>query len=231
MKVIASHIDAIRELIKQTSDDSKYGDQLLYKLLVGARGKILGDLINRYGRVSEHNYQSICMQVEPDTYHDCNCVSEEGCWILKSLCQVPENLSLKFKDLMEVTTVDNSKQFGFTSPGQSRVNKFSNTRKDKTGYFISNHNIILLNSDMKLRVIKVRGIFEDPADLAFLPFVNLDGTCTDKFCFSKDNTDFPLDARLQDDVYDKVLADLGLSMRHLDKETNRAEDPTGPKRV
>lgn len=231
-KTIAFHIDYIREIMRQTSDDSVYSDELLYKLLIDSRAMVLGNKLNNFKRQSEFNYQDFCMELEVTKYDDCACVPGSGCLVLKTKLEVPEPLSLNFKTLMEVTTLDGQTRIDYVDQKQLKTLKFSKTRGHKLVYTIRNRKIVVFNSDLKLRPINIHSIVEDPSELANLPFIDITGTChpTEK-CFSKKTTPLPMDAKIADDVYQLVFKKLGLSMQQPADNNNDAESQTSNKVV
>jgi hypothetical protein len=119
--LVRSHIDDIRQNLRETSDDSNITDEQIYKALIDARAFILERRLKKGKQLPNYMYQEICMPLCLDTYHDCDCIPDEyECKVLKTKNEIPSGLV--------------------------------------------NRRIAIFNvPSNKLRAVKIRGIFEDPA--------------------------------------------------------------------
>jgi len=92
--IVASHISAIRTMIKEFTDDTLYTDEFLANTLVSARNAIYNEELIKKGRnMSRFSYLSFCTPLVLDTFQDCKCVpSNLGCKVVKTKFEMPKVL-------------------------------------------------------------------------------------------------------------------------------------------
>lgn len=161
--IVSQAIGMLREAIKAYSDDS-YEDDYLYDLFKSYRALFLkrtSEVVNAFTY-----WQTICMPLIRDTYHDCDCI-DAGCLVLKSQYKIPRVIN-KRKDLLEIRTLDGILVPMFTPDEMRTTVRYSPVLKGRLGYYIENSKLIVWNSST-LEVILVKGVFEDPVSLRDIP--------------------------------------------------------------
>jgi hypothetical protein len=212
-----AHISAIREKARQTSDDTIWSDQFIYKLMLDKRADILAKELNKWNTIHSANYQRFCIELEVGSYQDCEgCIPANyaGC-ILRSKKNVPTPLTGKFSDLMRVYKLDGS-SIGRTNRSTLQLQQYSKLGLTAK-YEYSNEKVFIFNEEF-LKVIEVHGVFYDPTDVVECQLD--DGTNT---CYDPLTDNFPLDPKFNDRMYDLVLRDLGITMKFPEDRTNNAD--------
>ena len=203
LKTIGAHIADLRILLRQTSDDSEYSDEYLYKLLADTRALIFHQEIQKHRKLSDWNFQTFCIKLEPDTYHDCSCIDDLGCKVMKSTSKVPKPLLSRYKNFFKVYNINQDYEVDKTTPLKLKRDKLSLTRSGKRGYDITNEKLVLFNS-MGTDTLLVRGLFEDPA------YVTLNSACDDQTepCTNITDAEFPVDTRFIPVIKELILKQL-----------------------
>ncbi|GIU70157.1 MAG: hypothetical protein KatS3mg002_1393 [Candidatus Woesearchaeota archaeon] len=217
LKTIGAHIADIRITVRQTSDDSNYSDEYIYKLISDARALLLHQEIYKHRKLSEWNFQTFCVKLEPATYHDCSCITDIGCKIMKSTIKIPKPLLSRFKNYFKVYNITQDFEIYKTTPMQLKRDKYSNTRNGIRGYDISNERLILFNSNGMNHVL-IRGVFEDPVLVSMTSACPSADICTDIL-----KVEFPIDVRFNSILKEMVVKQLIGSMQLPDDKTNNAE--------
>lgn len=217
LKTIGAHIADLRIILRQTHDDSEYSDEYLYKLLSETRAFILHQEIQKHRKISEWNFQTWCVKLQPDTYHDCDCIADLGCKVMKSVNKIPKPLLTRYKNYFKVYNINQDYEVDKTTPLKLKRDKLSLTRSGKKGYDIVNEQLVLFNA-MGTDTLLIRGIFEDPA------LVSLSTACTtpSEPCTDITDAEFPLDTRFNILLKELVIKQL-LAVQNLPQDiTNNA---------
>lgn len=232
LQIIPAHIDNIRMMIRQTSDDSEFTDLFLYKQLVDSRALVLTHELNKGRYVSEFNLQTFCMPFEPSTYHDCSCVSNSKCLVLKSQYELPYVLHTEYKSILTVSDLSGIKITDRGSIALSRLYQHTKTMGNQPFYDVVNSRVVVVNENLGKKVFLLEGLFYDPVSLSKIKVTNVDGTCQDSSCYVLATSRFPMDPELNETVYKMVLAKLGIPMqvpedrRNDGKSNERIPQPT-----
>ena len=224
LKSISSHTDAIRALVKETSDDSIYSDEFLYKLLVDSRATILSQEITKYKYISQDNYQRFCMPLDSTKNSDCidclpieiACAGLENVW--KSRYKMPLVITGRDKAMLSTYNVDFTISLSPSNMEQRSLQEYSKVNPNRVSYEMNNNSFFLFNRDWL--VVQFKGIFHDPSELSDIRVCNTEGVEGGGNCFDPDTDHFPLDPTLNDRVYKFVLEKLGYSKQIPDDITN-----------
>jgi hypothetical protein len=223
LQSVGAHIDYIRELIRQTSDDTNYPDELIYRAILSARSLLLHREANKYKPWSTWNYQSFCLPLEKATYHDCDCVPDvvnNECIILKSCVEIPRPIRSHLGEIIRITSLDGQTRYYEKTPDQGKYNKYRTTNKTKPFWTVVNGNLAFFNvPDNCWKSVLVTGVFEDPSELDNTLLCEAsEGTN----CFSIELDDFPVDPYLTGAMYDLTLKKLGIAIQMVDDDSNDA---------
>lgn len=161
---VRSHIDIIRQNLREVSDDSRFTDEQIYKCLIDARALILERRLKKRKQLPDYMYQEICLLLCLDKYHDCDCIPDEyNCMVLKTQKELPNGLYNGTMEILRVSTL-NGKEIAPTTEAQHRNRKYMKTGKNNYYYVRVNNRLAIFNvKNNQLRAIKVRGVFVDPA--------------------------------------------------------------------
>jgi len=213
--LVQSHIDYLRMLLRETSDDSFFTDELIYKALLDARSLILERRLQRGKQLSRSMYQTICMPLCIDTYHDCDCIPDLGCEVLKTKYEVPTAFYNGQLDVLRVSTLIGEE----ISPSTEAVGRYRQYKKtNKRGmYYISvNRRFAIFNRlPNPLKIIKITAIFEDPVAAASIH--NCD---PDTACYEIQGTGFGVKSMDNVAMYEIAMANLLKTKQIPEDESN-----------
>ena len=207
MATINEHISHIQTVFNSgiASDDKKLSDMHIYHLLKVVRARLLYEKQNKMYKISDQTFQYIpCIKLEEGFLNDCPCVPQD-CPVLVSQ-ELPKLLSWRNNIFLQVTNIS-----GDTIPQISlkQVNylKYRKTKLSKFGWFIHNNRLIVVG-DLRLCLISLRGLFEDPTELEAISMCDSEGNTTPAVCYNVDEDEFPLDSELIDVMYKLVIEEL-----------------------
>lgn len=226
MATLREHIYAVKNLVEKglASDDSNYSERLIGFLLKSTRSQLIKEKLNKYREVSPFSYQTICIPLELQTYHDCSCIPAElGCKILKSTCKIPADLLSKWGSTLTVRLASGVKLDELTIT-QNNLSQYSQTNKNpKMGFFVEDQHIYVLNST-NLKVVLLSAVWEDPETIKDFCKCGPGGDITDEPCYDVERDEFPIDSELSRAMRLMVLSEL-TSTYNLRKDTvNNASD-------
>jgi hypothetical protein len=209
-KTIAAHIDDLRTEIRQTSDDSIWSDKYLYKKLVDARSILIKRELDKHKFISDFNYITMCVNLEPGVPIDCGC-SDLQCKVLVSTQELPNPLQNKYTLMMKV--LDGSfTEVPYGDQTTTKLFKYYKTLKDKKSYTIINNKLIVYNADLRIKTIIVKLIPVDPVELATFNYTNTCGCDVEnpevQPCFDITTSNFPIDSWLNSAMYTLVKTQL-----------------------
>lgn len=202
MKLL-EHIYAVKNLINNgiASDDSRYSNPLIAHLLKITRSKLIEMKADKYYFISDQSFQSLCVNLELGTFHNCCEAPEIGteCYILKSVIAIPKILNTRWGDFMKVTTLDGH-TLSKTSITANSLAKYTLTNKTpKPGWFIHDGRLYLLNNK-KLETVLLNGLFSDPKEISDINCSVGQGDCPPIY-----DEQFPLDSDLIDPMYKMTI--------------------------
>lgn len=98
------HVYAIANLISQgpVSDDFSFSDRLIAHFLQVARARLLEQKADKYHYISEQSYQSLCLDLELSSFHNCCDTPANDCKVLKSTTPVPKFLNSRWGNFLKV---------------------------------------------------------------------------------------------------------------------------------
>ena len=216
--LVESHVDYIRRRLRETSDDSYFTDEEIYKTLLDARSLIIERRLQKGKQVPEDLYMTICMPLCIDEYHDCDCVPDLGCEVLKTKYEVPKAFFNGARDIMRVSTLW-GEEVAQSSEAKRMYRKYKKTGQDNMYYVRSNNKLNIFNRLPKpLKIIKITAVFEDPVGAASIH--NCD---PDSACYDVRGTGFDIKASDVIDMYNIVLEGLLKTKMTPDDRSNNAD--------
>lgn len=228
---IDKHISSIKKLISRglASDDFNWSSNFIAHLLKTSRALLIKRRINKYHKISDANYQTVCIPLELVDYHNCDCITDINCKILRSKFQLPSFISKRSSNGVTVKLLDGT-TISYMDNSSSKFSKYSITSNSDMTFFLENSYLYIQNyktivtDETNLKVI-VKGIPEDPLELADI--VNCEDAENSSIC----NEEFPIDSDLIDPLYDLVIRRL-LQTNNLPQDNrNDARSPESLNRV
>lgn len=175
--------------------DNRLMDRHIYNAMLSVRSKLLTQKLNKKQKLSAWDYQTIpCIELEKASAHDCPCVPEIGCQILKSVAPLPKPLTgLNHSFIQSVTSLDGSLVFSEISWKEIKYKKGSKYTKYKPDFFIRNEHLYVITKSAP-KVLTLVGLFEDPLQVMNFPSFCPEEDCVDCVdCESYLDKEFPLE--------------------------------------
>lgn len=184
------------------SDDVRIRPRKIYSALLDARARVLADALPS---VSEHNYYTLtCVPLEETTAHECGCIPVAGCNYYKTKCTLPESVTKDEMLISDVTTLDGNIRFSQVKWNQIKYSQFDTYTSSDPKYFIRNGKLFLVNVPHALKVISVRGLFEDISKISEDCYL-----CDqDDECIPALDREFPIDRKYLPRLYQIVRFEL-----------------------
>lgn len=221
------HIYAVQNVINRgpQTDDNRFSNRLIGHFMDVARGILIKRKQDKDQILAEDNFQAICMPLELTTFHDCSCVPNQNCLILKSKYQLPKQITSKSGSTLMVRLFD-STPIGMTSVSAqsraeySRIPQSSNPLENLR-FFIFNRYLYILGST-KLKGVLVFGLFEQPNNVADYNICDEQGEESSDPCYSIEADNYPIDIDLVMPMYDMVKQMIADSNKFPEDNENNA---------
>lgn len=212
------------------SDDSRLTPRHIYNKLLTSRYNILYQYneAKKY-KLSDWNYQTLsCVELIQVPSHECNCLPEIDCGILRTKYELPKILSFGGKLLIQnVSTIDNSIQYDKTSISKSQHKSKGNKYaiKIKPQWYIQNK-YLYINDINASKYIKITAVFDDPLQAKSFPSAcNDNGTNTDNNCINIFEEEFNVDSELLEPIIQNCVQELiGTFSKMQEDDTNNTKD-------
>ena len=221
MATINQHLSNLRGLLQKYSRSNEYTDQFLFEILTGARADFLKTRLDRYNKVSDANYMTICVELEKVKPHSCDCVPDGlDCLVLRTKYKIPNVLSGRNTDKITIRLIS-GRQISIMPENRWMLIKDDQIKAmDYTATWINGY-FYFWNLPLTLRVIEITGLFTNPLDLTDIP--NCSGD-TPSPCFQIASTDFPIQDEHKNFIYRKCFELLGLPLQAQQDLTNDSNE-------
>lgn len=213
------------------SDDSRLTERHVYNKLMTVRSRLVSQEINKRRKISPWNYQTIpCVELIEVPQHECPCIPEMGCKVLRSKYKIPKPLvSHSQHYITSVTSIDGSITYYPTSETAKKYkkgNKYSSP--NVFDYYIKNEYIYITHR-LGPRIISVTGIFEKPEEIASFPSYCSESNTSEEVdsCASPLDLEFPMEADMLDIAIEMCFNELVnmFSQMPEDKSNNNSDSP------
>lgn len=192
------------------SDDSRLSERHIYNKLLTVRSRLITQEMNRRRKISRWNYQTIpCVELIEVPQHECPCIPEIGCKILRSKHKIPKPLvSYSTHFISSVTSIDGSVRYTETTFEAKKYKKGNKYTKGNPDYYIKN-GYIYITFRHGPRIIAVTGLFEDPSEVAKFPtYCSEDSQEVSSDCGSILDGEFPVEADMLDAIVELSINEL-----------------------
>lgn len=211
------------------SDDSRLSNRHIYNKLISVRSKLITDRVKKRQIISHLNYQLLpCVELIEAPIHECACVPDLGCVVLRSKYPLPEILTDIDSHLIEsVTTLDSKIKIDETTWNALSFEKGNRYTKNSPKYYMRNGYLYLTHNKV-LEVLSLSAIFAD-----FIEAENFPSYCptTTVDCTSPLDKEFPMDHDMIDTAVRLTTDELVLMFSQLkeDKISNASDDGSSVK--
>ena len=175
----------------------------------------------RNGKTTRHLEQDLgCLDLVQVDSSRCCSGFQTGCVIAKTIMPIPRTVRFNFKEAITyVGAVDGMTSIQLIDPHMAKLSSYAKyTGKNRKAFMIEDYMYVL--NPNSIGKINIRGIFEDPRDLAAYD-------CTDGLCYN-DNLQFPMPADMMQAITaGLVQGELQLLLGTLNDTTaDRLQDKT-----
>jgi hypothetical protein len=218
------HIYAIQNIINSgpMSDDNRFSNRLVHHFLKVARALLLKRKVDKY-QIDVENYQTICMPLCVTKFHDCDCLPNLHCQILRSKYKLPQSISSRWGSILKVSYFD-GRTIGYqplNSQTYSQYSRVASTQNKSIGWFIHNDYLYITNT-LDLKAVLISGLFEEPEDVQDYSLCDSSGNESDDACYNPETDSFPIDADLVMPMYEMVLNMMGVAAKYPEDNENNA---------
>lgn len=220
------HVYAIQNLINSgaQSDDNRFTNRLVYHFLKVARAKLIKEKADRASAIADDNYQSLCMPLIKTTFHDCDCIPNSECLILRSKYKIPKQLVPYMGSTLQVYYFDGRSIGRVSVPAASHISHSRITGNPVTFFYYNGY--IYITGTLTLKAIMVYGVFEDVDNLETYTTCDDTGTETSTPCYNSDEDTFPIDGDLVLALYKIVIDILNIGKQMPEDNENNARSTT-----
>lgn len=223
-KSLIAHVDSLRKLIKQFSDDSIFDQEFLYKIFIDSRAVILHREMDKLQQIHQWNFQTIPIALTKAEYTEDALLPEDTiCQVRKSDYRIPSPISTKFRDVIQVTGYDGT-PISWGNAFDATLLKNTRTMANKPLVEIQDMYLIIHNA-LTTKAIKVRGVFADPLEVWQYPRANAAGVYSDQTLLNVEEQLIPLDVELNDIIYGECLKKLGFPFKLPQDQSNNSKSP------
>lgn len=212
-------IDGLREIIRQTTDDSVYSDEILFFHLNNARIQVMRQYLNDNKPLSPWLYQRFCIKLCPSTFMECNCEPFKfSCTVWRSEKPLPKPMTHNGGYIAEFSELSGDLITGVTE-NESRFLQYRKFKR-KMYYLIGDVRgekyLFVITEQIPPKYIKVNTILEDPLEAQY-------ASCKDEECPAPLGNGFPIEPHLLLSVYKITLEIMGISMSMQEDRSNNSE--------
>lgn len=219
---LAQHIYAVKNILANgpTSDDTPFSERLVAHFLQITRAYLLERKADKYRYISDQSFQSVCLDLELGSFHNCCDLPDLECKVLKSTIKLPKLLNSKWGNFLKVMDLTGNiiPEFNITNNKFSKYGVLTHTN-GTLGWFLHDGYIYIINNKI-LEKILVNALFTSSTEIQEINCAN--GTANN--CNDYGAEEFPIDADLIDPMYKATIEYLVQSTRLPNDSENNARD-------
>lgn len=218
---LLEHIYAVRKSIDRGgpgSDDSRISNALIKHYLKIHRITLIQRYIDKDYKLSGVTKQSVCIPLEKSQFHDCSCIPNAECQILKSTTQLPAYITAQDGVGVKVRFLD-GREISETSLSSLKSRQYSLTNKNTIQYFIYNRYLYVVGT-LSLKGVIFEAVLSNPEKASEF---NLCEEVSSVPCYNE-NSVFPIEQSLINPMYELTLKSLGMTYNSPEDRVNDAQD-------
>lgn len=213
------HIYAIKNVLNNgpSSISTTFTDRLVAHYLQVTRAVLLERKIDKYYFISEQSYQSLCVDLEESSFHNCCNTPDLDCKVLKSINSIPKFLNSRWGNHLKTMDLTGTviPEFNLTNDKYSQYALI----KPSTGWFIHDNHLYIINNKHLSKVL-LNALFNDPEEIYN---VNCPDN-TGEICKGYYEDEFPIDSDLIDPMYRMTIDLLTQAFRMPNDTENNAKN-------
>lgn len=219
----------VREAINDYTINSSISNRYIEYLYQIKRAKYLRQDLNNLNRSIDNSLvQSLCIGLEETSVMSCDTELPGYCKsLLKTKNSIPKFLELHTKPaIVSVKPIDRlSVPFNFTTVDRVPYLDGSTFKSGIYAFLEPDNNIYLVSKDNEfknLECITIKGVFEDPIELA--KFTNCCNCNPDTSkCFDRSKTDYPLQPHFIDLIRNEIVYELSTKIQFPEDKINDSD--------
>lgn len=210
------------------SDDSRLTTRHIYNKMSSVRSKLLTQELKKKQKVNQWNYMTIpCIELVLAPRHECPCLPQTGCNILKSKYRLPKPLtSLVSHSIQEVMSIDGAIRYDEILANEVKNRKGAKYTANKPDFWIQNGYLYLTHRGGP-KVVTMTMLPEDPLEVTNFPsYCSSDCVdCQDVSCVSPLDEEFPIDQDMIDTLIELCANELVVTFSKTQEDiTNDTRD-------
>ncbi len=202
--------------------DFRISDAEILHWVNETRSMLINQSIQKRQDISDVWIQTIgCLDLIEVDQSEC-CEVTTDCWLLRSEVKLPPSIETDgINMIMAISGIDGTVIAKINS-FRARFRGYNKFIKNTPGWYIKNSYLYITNSDLTMGKCTVRGIFENPADLA--NFQN----CAGQTCYTLDS-DYPVSLKMANEITNYIIqTKVKPYMITAQDNTNDSKDETRP---
>jgi len=216
---VSKNISLLQSLLRDFDNNLIFEREFLYTVLLDARAQIMSKKLDEFKNVGRYSWQKFCMELVEGDIHSCGDCIPEGltCKAYITTYKVPEAISGKIRDYMDVMTMDN-KIIDYIPEQDVEIIQYDDYRKRKPFYSIVNNYIILWNTKIK-SAIQLRGLWYDPMQWVGIQLCN-----SSTGCISASEIELPMPTGLRLTIFNLALELLRIPLKLTEQDLQSVEE-------
>jgi hypothetical protein len=213
----AEIIATFRTLIKEHTDDNLYTDAYLFRILTSAKNLLYKRKLDKFKKLSEWEWTCFCIPLCIDKSHNCKCV-KVGCNVLKTKFKLPRTLTSRNKDLIRITTLDNT-EIPLIREREHLSNMLDPVMSKTVTASVIDGYLVIWNT-LKLKGVQVCGVWDDITQWDGIQLCDIAGNETE--CFDINSLPFNIDGEIEYPMYQMGLELMRITLQKPEDITNDA---------
>ena len=224
MFTLNHHVYAVAGILNNgpKSDDANIPTSRIEHQLFVSRATLIKRELDKYNTLSDTSFQTVCLDLELHEFHDCNCVPDSGCELLRSVKKLPSSLTSKWGKAGTALFLD-GRQIPYVTLSGSKYIEYSLANPKSVVHTIHNGYLWIIGSK-SLKKVMYKEIFENPLELQDYDACTSSANGSDP-CYDSAKDNFPIEGHLIKPMYDMTVDDLRKAFGMPADEANNAVAP------
>ncbi len=205
--------------------DFRIADAEILHWINEVRSMLINQAIQKRQDISDVWIQTIgCLPLMVVDQSEC-CEITTDCKILRSEVQLPPTVETDGINLiMQVAGIDGT-ALAKINTFRARFRAYNRFIKNTPGWYIKNRYLYIINSDDTLGMVSIKGIFENPLDLASFT------DCSDQSCITLES-EYPVSLKMANEITNYIFKTKILPyMSNIQDNSNDSSDEVRPPNI
>lgn len=210
------------------SDDSRLTSKHIYNVLLTQRTRLIVQQAKKKQRIGDWNYVVLsCVELIEVPSHECSCLADLGCSVLRTKYKLPKTLTDLNKHLIQwVLSIDSTLRIDEVLREEFFYQAGNKYTSKKPRYILENEYLYFPLPDVTPHVVKIKLLAEDPIEAYNYPSLCEEVECEEcNDCSSPLDKEFPIDGELLQTVIELTADELIRTFASsLEDKTNDSSD-------